>query len=199
MLIFKLVIGALIVAGTFYALVRLHREFRGESPIAPRSKLKNERSGANELESFIAAYRRDKEAAANGEAPADATVPPAVAAQTLTSWVARKSYLTPHIKLCYLVVKTALPDHHVFCNARLLDALELHAGHPLANARIDIVVCNKELAPVAAIDISNAGERDTSAEREKVERLHSAGVRCLRFTPGGIPKPAELRDLIYRM
>jgi hypothetical protein len=199
MLIFKLVIGALIVAGTLYALVRLHREFLGERSSAPRSKAKDDRGGANELESFIAAYRRDKEAAAGGTAPTDVTVPPAAAAQTLTSWVARKSYLTPHIKLCYLVVRTALPDHHVFCNARLLDALEIHAGHPLANARIDIVVCNKELAPVAAIDISNAGERDTPAEREKVERLHSAGVRCLRFTPGGIPKPAELRDLIYRM
>jgi len=29
--------------------------------------------------------------------------------------------------------------------------------------------------------------------------VQSAGIRYLRFTPGAIPKPAEIRDLIYRM
>src|SRR3954447_7843839 len=101
MLIFKLVIGALIVGGTLYALVRLHREFRGESSSAPRSKSRNDGESANELESFIAAYRRDKEPAAGGAAPTDTPAPLAAPPQTLTSWVARKSYLTPHIKLCY--------------------------------------------------------------------------------------------------
>lgn len=188
MLIAKLVVGALIVIGTLIALLRFHREIHGESSSAPRRKTKDDSGAANELESFIAAYRRDKEAGAA-----------APAAQTVTSWVARKSYLTPHTKLCYLILKAALPDHHVFCNARLVDALELHADHPFANVRIDIVVCNKELGPVAVIDISNQGERDTQPEREKGQRLHSAGIRYLRFTPGGIPKPAEIRDLIYRM
>jgi len=102
------------------------------------------------------------------------------------------------MKLCYLVVKTALPDHHIFCNTRLGDTLELHADHPLTSVRIDIVVCNKELSPIAAIDVCNADERNTSAEREKSERLQSAGLRYLRFTPGGIPKPTEIGDLIYR-
>jgi len=199
MLIVKLVVGALIVFGTLFALVRVHREIRGESPNATRTKDKHDRHGADELESFIAAYRRDKDAAAGAADPANAPAPALMPAQAVTSWVARRSYLTPHIKLCYLVVKAALPDHHVFCNARLLDALEIHAGHPLATVRIDIVVCNKDLGLVAVIDVSNQGERDTAAEREKVERLHSAGLRYLRFTPGAIPRPAELRDLIYRI
>ena len=190
MLIVKLVVGALIVIGTFIGLLRLHREIQGETSSAPKRKARDDSGSANELEAFIAAYRRDKEAATGVAAPA---------AQPVTSWVARKSYLTPHTKLCYLILKAALPDHHVFCNARLVDALELHAGHPLANARIDIVVCNKELGLVAVIDISNQGERDTQPEREKTERLQSAGIRYLRFTPGAIPKPAEIRDLIYRM
>jgi hypothetical protein len=191
MLIVKLVVAALIVVGTVLGLLRLHREIYGEVSSAPRRKAKDDKGSANELEAFIAAYRRDKEAATGVAAPA--------AQPVLTSWVARKSYLTPHTKLCYLILKAALPDHHVFCNARLVDALELHAGHPLANARIDIVVCNKELGLVAVIDISNQGERDTQPEREKTERLQSAGIRYLRFTPSAIPKPAEIRDLIYRM
>ena len=186
MLIVKLVVAGLIVIATVLLLLRVHREITGANSAAPR--LKESNLSSNELESFIAAYRRDKDAAA-AAAPAAA----------VTSWVARKSFLTAPTKLCYLVVKAALPDHHIFCNTRLGDALELHADHPLAGMRIDIVVCTKELAPVAAIDVCNAEERSTSAEREKSERLQSAGLRYLRFTPGGIPKPAEIRDLIYRV
>jgi hypothetical protein len=188
MLIVKLVVAVLIVAGTLILLFRLQRYFRGDSPIpSARGRSESSRASADELESFIAAYRQNKDAA-----------PPAEPPPELTSWAARKSFLTPHLKLCYMVLKAGLPDHHVFCSARLMDALELHAGHPLAQARIDIVVCNKDLAPVVAIDVCNADERDTPVEREKSERLRSAGIRHLRFTPGGIPKPAEIRDLIYR-
>jgi hypothetical protein len=186
MLIIKLVVAGLIVIATVLILLRVHREITGASSAAPR--LKENNLSSNELESFIAAYRRDKEAAAAAAAPAP----------ELTSWVARKSFLSAHTKLCYLVVKAALPDHHIFCNTRLGDALELHADHPLAGVRIDIVICNKELGPIAAIDVCSAEERNTSPEREKSERLQSAGLRYLRFTPGGIPKPAEVRDLIYR-
>jgi hypothetical protein len=187
MLIIKLVVAVLIVVGTVIGLVRVYREIRGDSPSSPRGKGKDNGSGSNELETFIAAYRRDQ--AAGPTAP---TLKPA-----LTSWTARKSFLAPHTKLCYLIVKAALPDHHVFCHARLADALELHSAHPLASSRLDIVVCNKELSPIAAIDICNQDERNTPAEREKSERLQSAGIRYLRFTPGSIPKPAEVRDLIY--
>jgi hypothetical protein len=186
MLIVKLVVAGLIVIATVLILLRVHREITGGSSAAPR--LKESKLSSNELESFVAAYRRDKDAAGV-----------AAPAAELTSWVARKSFLTAHTKLCYLVVKAALPDHHIFCNTRLGDTLELHADHPLAAMRIDIVVCNKELGPMAAIDVCNADERNTSAEHEKSERLQSAGVRYLRFTPGGIPKPTEIRDLIYRV
>ena len=182
MLIAKLVIAALIVTATVFVLVRIHREIK-DSLDAPRAKERNITS--NELETFIASYRRDRERAA---APAPA----------LTSWAARKSFLSAHTKLCYLVLRTALPDHHIFCNTRLADALELHADHPLAALRIDVVVCNKDLGPLAAIDICNTDERSTLAEREKAERLQSAGIRYFRFTPGGIPKPTEIRDLIHR-
>jgi hypothetical protein len=164
-------------------LLRFHKEIKGQSTGLSDSKFKEGAASSNDLEAFILAYRRDKEA---GAVPA------------VTTWTARKSFLTPHTKLCYLVLKAALPDHHTFCNARLADALEMHTGHPLASLGIDIVVCNKELAPVAAVDICNEGERDTQTERDKIERLQSAGIRHLRFTPGGIPKPAEMRDLIYR-
>jgi hypothetical protein len=184
MLIIKLVAAGIIVIATVLVLMRIHREITGSDSVAPRPKEKTLTS--NDLESLIAAYRRDKDGAA------------AVPAPTVTSWTARKSFLTAHTKLCYLVVKTALPDHHVFCNTRLGDALELHSEHPLAGVKIDLIVCNKELGPIAAIDVCNTEDRSSPPEREKSARLQSAGIRYLRFTPGGIPKPNEVRDLIYR-
>jgi hypothetical protein len=196
MVIVKLVVAVLIIVAVVLLLLRVHREISGgaslERPGGGKGKRgadKDNGNAVNELEAFIAAYRRGKD---EGAAPA----PPPTAN---TSATVRKSYLTPHTKLCYLVVKAALPDHHVFCNARLVDALELHASHPLANARIDLIVCNKELGPIAAVDVSHPDERASPTEREKTEQLQSAGIRYLRFTPNGIPKPTEIRDLIYRM
>jgi len=188
-IIVKFAVAILIVVGVLFLLRHFHREIRGDGSMSsPRMDTKQSSSeSAHELESFIAAYRREKEATSAPE-----PVP------VVTSWSARKSFLAPPTKLCFMVLKAALPDHHVFCNARLVDALELHAGHPLAQAPIDIVVCNKDLAPIAAIDVCNVYERNTPAEREKSERLQSAGIRHLRFTPNAIPKPAEIRDLIYR-
>ena len=187
MVIIKLLIAIAIVAGTLFLLFRYHREIRGESTPSPvRGKRKDNAGSANELESFIAAYRRDKKAAAASE-PLPASAP----------CTARTSLLTPHTKVCYMVLKTGLPDHHVFCNARLVDALEMHPAHPLAQARIDLVLCNNAFVPVAAIDVCDGDESSTAPEREKAECLRNAGIRHLRFTANGIPKPDEIRNLIY--
>ena len=51
---------------------------------------------------------------------------------------------------------------------------------------IDIVVCNKDLGPIAAIDISNPDERNTSVDREKSERLpHRAAETAIATKQGG--------------
>lgn len=196
MVIVKLVVAVIIIVAVIALLLRVHREITGDGLLDGSGGGKGKRGAdaanggaANELEAFIAAYRRGKDDGATAAPGPVTNTPPTV----------RKSYLTPHTKLCYLVVKAALPDHHVFCNARLVDALELHATHPLANARIDLIVCNKELGPIAAVDVSHPDERGSPTEREKTEQLQSAGIRYLRFTPNGIPKPTEIRDLIYRM
>jgi hypothetical protein len=96
-----------------------------------------------------------------------------------------------------LVLKAGLPDHHVFANTRLSDLLDGLSVPALANLRVDLVVCDKALAVVAAVDLPDGVQTDAPLEREKEQRLRATGIRYLRFVPGAFPKPAEVRGLIY--
>lgn len=194
MFLLKLTAASLIIIATLYGLYRLLREVR-EDARGGRSSTSEKPMAREELETFIAAYRRDK-SIVNQAAPEPASQTPAAAATPQTSVIPRRTLLSPSAKLAYLSVKAALPDHHVFANSRVMDALEVAAGHPLAALRIDIVVCGKDFHPLAAIDIGPAAQGGTPVELEKAQRLQAAGVRHLRFPPDAIPKPAELRTLI---
>jgi hypothetical protein len=89
------------------------------------------------------------------------------------------------------VLKAGLPDHHVYANTRVSDLLDGLAIPGLANARVDLVVCNKDLAIVAAVDLPNGAQADSLIEREKEQRLRAAGIRYLRLELGAFPKPAQ--------
>src|SRR5689334_21108925 len=137
MVIVKLVIAVIIIVAVIALLLRVHREISGDGLLDGSGGGKVKRGAdmanggaANELEAFIAAYRRGKDDGATAAPGPVTNTPPTV----------RKICLTPRTKLYCLVVTAARHDHHVFCNARLVDALELHATHPLANARIDLIV-----------------------------------------------------------
>jgi len=92
-------------------------------------------------------------------------------------------------------LKAGLPDHHIFANTRVSDVMDGTTGAALANLPIDLLVCTKDLAIVAAVDFSSATQSDTA--REKEQALASAGIRYLHFAPEAFPKPAEVRRLIY--
>jgi hypothetical protein len=85
----------------------------------------------------------------------------------------------------------------VFANTRVSDLIDGPTVGPMNNLRIALVVCRKDLAIVAAVDLPTGAQADTLLEREKEQRLRAAGIRYLRFAPGAFPKPAEVRGLIY--
>jgi hypothetical protein len=62
MFILKLIAATIITAGVLYALVKVHKEINGETPAPSNSKDRENGRRTDELEAFIAAYRRDKEA-----------------------------------------------------------------------------------------------------------------------------------------
>ena len=217
MFLLKLVLALAIIVAALVLVFRFHRQLKGESAGLGLNlgKKKGEETGSNDLEAFIAAYRRDKTVVGNGQAaataPAAAIPTPAafpVASSPATSPApppamspagakARAAFLAGPTKLAFLVLKAGLPDHHVFAHTRMADLLDALTVPALANLRVDLVVCTKELAIVAAVDLPNGAPTDALVESEKAQRLSTAGIRYVRLEPGKFPKPAEVRTLIY--
>jgi hypothetical protein len=224
MFLLKLVLALIIIVAALVLVFRFHKQLKGESASLGLNlgKKKGEDGGSNDLEAFIAAYRRDKTVVGNGQpaaaTPATVTPPAAATASTVrpppvapapitpsapapaTSFAgakARAAFLAGPTKLAFLVLKAGLPDHHVFAHTRMTDLIDALTVPALANLRIDLVVCTKELTIVAAVDLPNGAPTDTLIESEKAQRLSTAGIRYVRLEPGKFPKPAEVRGLIY--
>jgi hypothetical protein len=202
MFLFKLFLALIIVVAVLLLVFRYHKQIRSGivGSTAGQDK-KEEGARAAELEEFIAAYRRDKgtgQAQPTAPATAQPAAVPTVAATVTTAAVkARAAFLSGPAKLAFLVLKAGLPDHHVFANTRVSDLMDGTTVPALANLPIDLLVCSKDLAIVAAVDLDSGTQSDALLAREKEQRLRGAGIRYLRFAPGAFPKPAEVRRLIY--
>ena len=200
MFLFKLFLALVIIVAVLLLVFRFHKQIRSGivgSTAGPDKK--EEGARATELEEFIAAYRRDKatgQAQPNAASAQPAAVP-AVPATVTPAVKARAAFLSGPAKLAFLVLKAGLPDHHVFANTRVSDLMDGTTVPALANLPIDLLVCSKDLAIVAAVDLNSGTQSDALLAREKEQRLRGAGIRYLRFAPGAFPKPAEVRRLIY--
>jgi hypothetical protein len=200
MFLFKLFLALVIIVAVLLLVFRFHKQIRSGivgSTAGPDKKEEGTRT--TELEEFIAAYRRDKatgQAQPNAASAQPAAVP-AVPATVTPAVKARAAFLSGPAKLAFLVLKAGLPDHHVFAHTRVSDLMEGTTVPALANLPIDLLVCSKDLAIVAAVDLNSGTQSDALLAREKEQRLRGAGIRYLRFAPGAFPKPAEVRRLIY--
>jgi hypothetical protein len=204
MLVLKLILALAIVIAVVILAARYHGQIQGDKAASGPGSDKKDDQAAAQLEEFIAAYRRDKAAggtqqtAPTPQSAAPPSVLAAAAAAPPASGKARAAFLAGPSKLAFLLLKAGLPDHHVFANTRVSDLIDGPAAGPLNNLRIDLLVCRKDLAIVAAVDLPTAAQAETPLDREKEQRLRAAGIRYLRFAPGAFPKPAEVRGLIYR-
>jgi hypothetical protein len=202
-MILKLIIAAGLILLTLFAMLRLQRYLKGESSslFERKPSRKESTEGPNELEQFIQSYRREKAnaggtaatAVAAASAPAPAATAPAAASADAPA--ARRAFLRGPGKLLYLVLKAGLPDHHVFANCRLSDVLD-STPQGWGEARVDFVVCRSDLQAVAVIELNVPGAPD-AARRDLAQPLAAAGIRYLRVQPPALPKPAEVRALIY--
>jgi len=199
MFLFKLLLALAISVGALYLVFRFHRQIQAASS-ASNAAPDRKQDGArpSELEEFIATYRRDKGAGqtqpnALAQAAPPISPPPVLPASAVK---ARAAFLFGPAKLAFLVLKAGLPDHHVFAHTRVSDLMDGISLGALANLPIDLLVCSKELAIVAAVDVDAGTQADALLAREKEQRLRAAGIRYLRFAPGAFPKPAEVRKLV---
>ena len=207
-MLIKLTIAGAIVVAALIGLVRFQRYLRGESGgLFSGSTAREPRADATDLEAFVAAYRRDKGAAdratSQPQIPA-AVAPPAAPDSATPVDKGPRAFLQGPAKVLYLVLRAALPDHHVFVYTRLTDVIK-PIGRPMtpqgraqfAQSRMDFVVCNKELNVVAMLDISDGTRPDDPMKQQLHPQLAAAGIRYVRVAPNAIPKPAEAKRLVY--
>jgi hypothetical protein len=209
----QLTIGGVIMAAALVGLALFHRHLRGEGgSLFSGRKAPEPKADAGDLEAFIAAYRRDKAAGGQPAAPAVAnstTAAPAAApipavAVTPAPGKPPGPFLQGPAKVLFLVLKAALPDHHIFVYTRLTDVIK-PIGKPLtpqgraqfAQSRMDFVVCNKALNVVALLDISDGTRPDDPIKQHLQPQLATAGIRYVRVAPDALPKPAQVKELVY--
>jgi hypothetical protein len=202
-------IASVLLIATIFGFYLAHRLVKGEGLPRFGAKKEETREHAEDIEQIIAAYRREKGV---GGAQLAMQRPPVKSAPTAPAQVAvvqaalvkpKASFLSGPNKLLFLVLKAALPDHQIFVNVRLVDAVQI-AGQPptpqaraqLAQARVDFVICNTQLAVVALLDITDGNRADDPLKRQIEPQITGSGGRYLRIAPTAIPKPAEARTLV---
>ena len=192
------VLAALVIGG-----IALFFWYKMRQSIVPSDSLdspspKKSRGGPNNsLEDFIVAYRRGDVAVVSAAASAP-TAGATTHAPAVTAPIRRDHFLSGAAKLAFFICKAGLKDHHIFAHVQLaaLSTTEV-SETALARASIDLLICNAEMSPVAAIDVIGPDGRVT--DTLKVDYLRSLGIRYLRLSAKTLPKPEEIRALLYRM
>jgi hypothetical protein len=129
---------------------------------------------------------------------------PATAPAVQTPVKVREVFLAGPAKVLFLVLRAGLPDHQIFAHTRLADVLQL-SGQPttpqarahFAQGRIDFVVCNKNLSIIALIDLVDGARSDDALKRALEPQFATGGVRYMRVASNAIPKPADVRQMVY--
>jgi hypothetical protein len=109
----------------------------------------------------------------------------------------------------YLVFRTGLPDHEIFANLPLGDAVDIAESRPgfereqkarrLAQLKIDLVVCTRQLEIVAAVMLNRyeLDPADAQNDRFTEQCLRAAGIRVLRVDAKALPRHHQVRELVY--
>lgn len=202
--ILGVVAGFVVGGAALYVWYRLHRSWtQGEEfSLWPEKKSNSEEDSSDGIEAFLAAYR-------TGNAGLPATTPAAGSAQVSPprpgaapttvprSVPPREAFVSGAVKVAYLSFKSGLRDHHVFAHVAMTMLPGPGQIDPaLSQATLDLLVCNSEMKPVAAIDIIGADAAPVDSAR--LAHLKTCNVRYLRLTAKSLPKPEAVRALLYR-
>ena len=203
-------IGVLLLAATVFGAVLVQRKIRGDDTSLFGARKRKNSEDDTEMEAFIAAYHNgqakpsdllsgDKDvlqvvpagAADADSASAAMTTPSASATPSSTAATGSPAtFLRPEVKLAYLTFRSGLRDHHIFANALLRD---LGYGTAVVG-KVDLLVCDSAFKYVAVVDVY-IGE--PVEDIPKSVFLRRTGVKYLSLSKSAMPKPGELRALIY--
>ncbi len=176
---------------------------------------KKARRDAERARQFDALYADLKLSAAT-PAAGERVVPTAPAPPTAAAAVAAPAYRSkarllgsPHA-LLYRVFRAGLPDHEIFVNVALADAVEiadLPALHEreqrtrmLARLKLDLIVCSKQFEVLAAVMLTEGqarGAEDAENARFIDQALRAAGIRVIAVGRDAIPRHHQVRALVF--
>jgi hypothetical protein len=143
---------------------------------------------------------------AEGEASVQPPPPePKTAAPLILSYEARERLLTPPQALLYYLLKTGLPDHLVFAQVALAAVLEpSHAlsgfaldeqTRRLAAHALDFVVCDRNMRPVAVVELAHRDSQQETGPSRK-SWLLASGLRYVELASDALPRKEAMRALI---
>jgi uncharacterized protein DUF2726 len=123
----------------------------------------------------------------------------------IISYVRRDRLLSPPQTLLYYLLRSELPDHLVFAQMTLSSVLDTAPGvaeharsemaRRLADHRVDFVICDRRMHPVAVLKIQNSPD-STSNELSSAQRwLDEAGVRYVDIDARALPRKEAVRAL----
>lgn len=199
--ILGIVAGFLVGGAALYVWYRFHRSLtRGEDfSLWPEKKSNSAEASSEGLEAFLAAHRGGNAGlpAVAGSAQLIPPPPGAAPATVSPSGPSREAFVSGATKVAYLSFKSGLRDHHVFAHVAMTMLPGPGQMDPaLARSTLDLLVCNAEMKPVAAIDIIGADAAPIDSAR--LLHLKACGVRYLRLSAKSLPKPEAVRALLYR-
>ena len=120
-------------------------------------------------------------------------------------YAVRERLLSPPQTLLYLLLKTGLPEYHVFAHVTLravLDAAPSLQGYARSEQTrrlgwhaVDFLVCDRGSRPVAVIEIARSDEPGDMVSQRK-SWIGAAGLRYLALEPNALPRKEALRALV---
>jgi hypothetical protein len=121
------------------------------------------------------------------------------------SYVVRERILSPPETLLYYLLKTGLPECHVFAHVALravLDAAPSLSGYArndherrVTMHAVDFLVCDRSLRPMAVVELERIDEPNGTAGARQ-SWIGSAGLRYLTLPAKALPKKEALRALV---
>ena len=151
-----------------------------------------------------------KDLKANPRAVVNAIDKPAapVVAPASAEFSKKQRLLPQPIALLYYVFRTGLPDHEIFAGLGLSDVLDATPAlsgasreqmqRKLAQQRLALVVCTKQLEVVAAVLVRNPAQGPPAQDEQFATRcLQAAGIRVLSVDPAAPPRHHQVHALIY--
>jgi uncharacterized protein DUF2726 len=171
-----------------------------------RKQRQREAERAKQYDALLADLKSGRASAAG--TPAAVPVAAEAPAAPVAEFLRKDRLLQQPAALLYYVFRTGLPDHEIFAGLTLADVIDIapslrgyereQKARRLAQQKLDLVICSRQLEVVAAVLVTNAmAAAQPSDTSFAAECLQEAGIRLVRVDAAALPRHHQVRELVY--